>query len=289
MMSLRTIAVRKMPVHLFTRQSSSGVSGPFKQSRPSGSSRRTLLWIGGSAFVATLTVPSLVQHLPSSITRHFSSIAPSIPISDDDLQHPSPIVRLISSKVLDDLRVSHSVAGPNPLAGRRLVLLQYQSCPFCCKVRAFLEFHGIPYDVIEVNPVMRGQLRFTSYRKVPIVLVQNQNAPNDHLLQLNDSSTIISILGTFLARQSGASNRVATSNNLHKNDELLDIARSYRELVFDGKSKNATEVVNRYFLMLGDLLSTDQYRQIENELLEERKWRKWADDVLGKVLLSPFC
>ncbi len=39
-----------------------------------------------------------------------------------------------------------------------LVLFQYRTCPFCCKVRAFLDFYGINYDIIEVNSVTRKQV-----------------------------------------------------------------------------------------------------------------------------------
>jgi len=57
----------------------------------------------------------------------------------------------------------------------KLTLLQYQTCPYCCKVRAFLDYYGLPYEVIEVNPVLRQQLKFSKkYRKVPILLITMQ-------------------------------------------------------------------------------------------------------------------
>uniref|UniRef100_A0A2K5CCX7 Prostaglandin E synthase 2 n=1 Tax=Aotus nancymaae TaxID=37293 RepID=A0A2K5CCX7_AOTNA len=42
----------------------------------------------------------------------------------------------------------------------QLTLYQYKTCPFCSKVRAFLDFHALPYQVVEVNPV----IKFSSYR-----------------------------------------------------------------------------------------------------------------------------
>lgn len=54
----------------------------------------------------------------------------------------------------------------------QLTLYQYKTCPFCSKVRAFLDFHALPYQVVEVNPVRRAEIKFSSYRKVPIVMAQ---------------------------------------------------------------------------------------------------------------------
>lgn len=54
----------------------------------------------------------------------------------------------------------------------QLTLYQYKTCPFCSKVRAFLDFHALPYQVVEVNPVRRAEIKFSSYRKVPILLAQ---------------------------------------------------------------------------------------------------------------------
>lgn len=53
----------------------------------------------------------------------------------------------------------------------QLTLYQYKTCPFCSKVRAFLDFHALPYQVV-VNPVRRAEMGFSSYRKVPIVMAQ---------------------------------------------------------------------------------------------------------------------
>ena len=51
-----------------------------------------------------------------------------------------------------------------------LMLYQYQTCPFCCKTRAFLDYHGISYEVVEVNPLFRREIKFSKYRKVPFII-----------------------------------------------------------------------------------------------------------------------
>lgn len=50
-----------------------------------------------------------------------------------------------------------------------VTLYQYQTCPFCCKTRAFLDYFGIAYKVVEVNPLFRREIKFSKYRKVPFI------------------------------------------------------------------------------------------------------------------------
>ncbi len=61
-------------------------------------------------------------------------------------------------------------------------LYQYQTCPFCCKVRAFLDYYGIEYEKVEVNPLLRKEIKFSGYRKVPIAMVGD--------VQVNDKKVI---------------------------------------------------------------------------------------------------
>lgn len=58
--------------------------------------------------------------------------------------------------------------------GVKLTLYQYKTCPFCSKVRAFLDYHGLPYEIVEVNPVMRQEIKWSAYRKVPILMVNSE-------------------------------------------------------------------------------------------------------------------
>lgn len=51
-----------------------------------------------------------------------------------------------------------------------LKLYQYRTCPFCCKARAYLDYAGFQYEVVEVNPLTRKEMKFSEYRKVPFVV-----------------------------------------------------------------------------------------------------------------------
>ncbi|KAM5259106.1 prostaglandin E synthase 2 isoform 2-T2 [Hipposideros larvatus] len=153
------------------------------------------------------------------------------------------------------------------LSGRlQLTLYQYKTCPFCSKVRAFLDFHALPYQVVEVNPVRRAEIKFSSYRKVPILLAQE----GDSLQQLNDSSVIISALKTYLV----------------SGQPLEDIITYYPPMkAMNDQGKEVTEFCNKYWLMLDEKEAQRMYGGKEART-EEMRWRQWADDWLVH-LISP--
>eukprot|EP00262_Sarcandra_glabra_P008013 TRINITY_DN21183_c0_g1_i1.p1 TRINITY_DN21183_c0_g1~~TRINITY_DN21183_c0_g1_i1.p1 ORF type:complete len:327 (-),score=33.17 TRINITY_DN21183_c0_g1_i1:258-1238(-) len=72
---------------------------------------------------------------------------------------------------------------PPDLVPHDVVLYQYEACPFCNKVKAFLDYYDIPYKVIEVNPISRKEIKWSDYKKVPILTVDGE--------QLVDSTAII--------------------------------------------------------------------------------------------------
>ncbi len=85
-----------------------------------------------------------------------------------------------------------AVAGTSPAP--QIMLYQYEVCPFCCKVKAFLDFQGLPYRTVEVHPISKSQLKFsTRYKKVPVLVADG--------VQCNDSNEIIDSLTALLARE----------------------------------------------------------------------------------------
>ncbi|KAJ6359193.1 hypothetical protein OIU76_000835 [Salix suchowensis] len=73
------------------------------------------------------------------------------------------------------------------LVPKEVVLYQYEACPFCNKVKAYLDYYDIPYKVVEVNPISKKEIKWSDYKKVPILMVDGE--------QLVDSSAIIDKLG----------------------------------------------------------------------------------------------
>ncbi|XP_068691923.1 prostaglandin E synthase 2-like [Montipora foliosa] len=131
-----------------------------------------------------------------------------------------------------------------------VTLYQYQNCPFCGKVRAFLDYYGIDYTIVEVSPIWKREISFSSYKKVPFVIANNK--------QINDCSVIISALRSVMLGQ----------------DSVEQILIYYPEIKMqkaDGKEEK--EYANKYFIKSAiDKDSTEREK-------EERKWRKWVDNT----------
>jgi hypothetical protein len=85
-----------------------------------------------------------------------------------------------------------------------------------------LDFFGISYDIVEVNPVMRTQMKWSqNYKKVPILIVQT---PQGEIIQLNDSSMIVSALYSYLfANQTPATGTASAEGD----NSLINIAKCY--------------------------------------------------------------
>ena len=64
-------------------------------------------------------------------------------------------------------------------------LYQYAACPFCNKVRSILQYKGVDFETIEVHPLNKKEIAFsTEYRAVPIYV-------DSKGVQVNDSTPIM--------------------------------------------------------------------------------------------------
>ncbi|EEY59423.1 prostaglandin E synthase, putative [Phytophthora infestans T30-4] len=83
-----------------------------------------------------------------------------------------------------------------------VVLYQYEPCPYCCKVKAVLDYLKIPYEVVGVNPLTKKETKaFTDYRKVPVVRIDDE--------VVVDSSAIISRLRELVEAPKGSQSEKA--------------------------------------------------------------------------------
>lgn len=73
----------------------------------------------------------------------------------------------------------------------RMKIYQYKICPFCNRVKTYLDFLQIEYDTVEVNPVNKAEITFPVVsKKVPIAIVDRQ--------VVEDSKNIIDLISTSL-------------------------------------------------------------------------------------------
>lgn len=240
--------------------------------------------VGGGAALVSSTYYGYINY------KRYASIGPmpATLLKQDTMQLSS----------LPQIKPTAQIRGPTKL-NFNLTLFQYCSCPFCCKTRTFLDYFGVSYDIVEVNPVLRQQLKWSEkYKKVPVLLAytskshdseskENLHDPNNgtttdtqSIYQINDSSVIVSSLGSYmLSKRKSDSNKPSDHANLTI-DDLGKILVNYQEIeVEDDSGKKRSEIPNKYFLMLGEINELELKRREEN-LAEERHWRDWTDRVL---------
>lgn len=164
-----------------------------------------------------------------------------------------------------DVPVMRKIINPNDQTGLDIILFQFQTCPFCCKVRAFLDYAGLSYSVVEVDAVLRQSIKWSQSKKVPIVLVRSKDGD---YVQLNDSSMIISAISSILVDPA-------------KND-IKDIQKFYPVSKFEDVYGTIFDIANKYFLMFQDR----KPKISKEEFDEERKYRSWTDNHLVH-LISP--
>lgn len=94
-----------------------------------------------------------------------------------------------NSNLKSDNTNPYTLPEPSGEIPKNITLYQYEVCPFCCKVKAFLDYHNLPYRIVEVNPLTKSELKWSEYKKVPVVVLDEKE-------QVNDSSLIISRLAS---------------------------------------------------------------------------------------------
>lgn len=66
-------------------------------------------------------------------------------------------------------------------------IYQYLICPFCNRVKSYLDYCGIEYDAIEVNPLTKSEINFpVTTKKVPIAFINGT--------KVEDSAKIIEVI-----------------------------------------------------------------------------------------------
>lgn len=104
------------------------------------------------------------------------------------LLRPSALSLALGASRAGQLHAAAATAvGRRKFSSPSVQLYQYEICPFCCKVKAFMDWQSLPYKTVEVNPLSKAEIKFSEkYRKVPIALIDGE--------QVNDSTEILTSL-----------------------------------------------------------------------------------------------
>lgn len=136
---------------------------------------------------------------------------------------------------LPDFKITRKIVNDKDTSNLDLILFQFQTCPYCCKVRAFLDSMGFTYSIVEVDAVLRQDIKWAPSKKVPMVLARCKNG---NYTLLSDSSMIISALSTYL---------------FDRSQDILEIAQFYPSISYmNNDGKKIFDVLNKYFPIYGE-------------------------------------
>eukprot|EP00747_Dinoflagellata_sp_TGD_P166109 gnl/TRDRNA2_/TRDRNA2_188384_c0_seq1.p1 gnl/TRDRNA2_/TRDRNA2_188384_c0~~gnl/TRDRNA2_/TRDRNA2_188384_c0_seq1.p1 ORF type:complete len:393 (-),score=70.88 gnl/TRDRNA2_/TRDRNA2_188384_c0_seq1:142-1257(-) len=129
-------------------------------------------------------------------------------------QHNSDIVRFSLALRCDEVlppgrpRLVDSMPPKIRLEKSTIRLYQFESCPFCRKVRSCLDYHQLPYELVEVDPLSKAEMAQIApdYKKVPVLQITSEDGEQ---IQLRDSKTIVRSLLTW-SRAEGISAHAST-------------------------------------------------------------------------------
>lgn len=225
-LALRPMLVRNLRFHHEVPTIRNGIVSRSYATKPSGA---TSSFLSGTVkpILFGITLGAGVGTTYSYLTKEEIGIPGSV-IQQNDKP-------FIIDKFPDNIKITRQIKNPQDNTGLELVLFQFQTCPFCCKVRSYLDFKGLSYSVVEVDAVLRQAIKWSPYKKVPLLLAKTKDG---RYVQLTDSSMIVSAIETVL-----------------KNPEkdIGEIAALYPNVSFmDEQGKKKTDVFNKYFLMFRD-------------------------------------
>jgi microsomal prostaglandin-E synthase 2 len=128
-----------------------------------------------------------------------------------------------------------------------LKLYQYNICPFCCKVKAFLDWKAIPYEAVDVNPLTKSEIAFSKdYRKVPISMSCIPQLFQQLLVlkdseQVNDSSNILESVISDLTRSGALPNDFKDSTDTEVGKWLQFVDKELAILLFPNITRSMLE------------------------------------------------
>jgi glutathione S-transferase len=156
-----------------------------------------------------------------------------------------------------------AVTAPPVPAGAALTLFAHQICPFCCKAKGVMRARGVPFHVVEVNPLTKAQIKWsTGYSKVPIAA-------------FSDGEVSGPIDRGFGSVNSGWSRRSNARRSLRDpSNRSLPLRGRLVQVVNDSAA-----IVDTILARTADDAADDGFASAD-----ARKWAAWATDELAPFM-----
>ena len=119
--------------------------------------RFKLVTLGALSYVGLKQHKSLEQHVE---TRSFWKFFGDNSLKTKSVSIPNENLPKLPSRTIKDT----------------FVVYQYATCPFCNKLTAYLDYYGIPYQKVEVQPIPKTQLKWFKgeKKKVPTLRIYSE-------------------------------------------------------------------------------------------------------------------
>lgn len=172
-----------------------------------------------------------------------------------------------------------------------LVLHQFTTCPFCNRVKVFLDCNQVPFTTVEVDPISKREIAGRPYQKLPQLTI-------DPSVLLVDSAEIVDILTPVVGLRNTPEVRewrrwsgdvLARYIALRMNHSLADAYANYEyiqglDVPWSLKLKYLSAGAAMFFLahklVMGNLRKTGRKGDDVPAELEE-ELRRWAAEGVG--------
>jgi len=102
---------------------------------------------------------------------------------------------------------------PERVVDNKPTLYGFQTCPFCWKVRSLLNWKGVEYSSVEVDPVTKAEIRWANWKSVPVFVDADGT-------QVNDSNSILH----YVDEKLGGAARFARNGKNEAQDRWLSFS-----------------------------------------------------------------
>jgi len=182
------------------------------------------------------------------------------------------------NEYVERANASSAVGADGLFHGFRIKFYMYHGCPFCAKVEAYLKYHGLPYERIEVNALSKTELKPIKkrwgYKKVPAFVMVNEETGDEFLVE--DSQRVISLIESF---------RLSEDHSLDKLEYFLDKCYAkYERQEADENNKGKTIVNVGYDNILNIMYESAETRPTKEQIANNMKWRDWIEQKFLHVL-----